>query len=38
MALMSLIFSTSMPMCSFFAMVFFFFRYYIEKYNFIFVY
>jgi hypothetical protein len=27
-----------MPMCSFFAMAFFFFRYYIEKYNMMFVY
>lgn len=36
--LMSLLFSTSIPIVSFFAMFFFFARYFIEKYNVIFVY
>ncbi len=36
--LMSLLFSTSMPIVTVFATLFFFFRFYIEKYNLIFVY
>jgi len=35
---MSLIFSVAMPICTFFAFVFFLMRYQIEKYNFLFVY
>jgi len=35
---MSLIFSVAMPVCTFFAFVFFLMRYQIEKYNFLFVY
>jgi hypothetical protein len=35
---MSLVFSISLPIISIFAVLFFFLRYYIEKYNFLFVY
>ena len=35
---MSLIFSVAMPICTFFAFIFFLMRYQIEKYNFLFVY
>ena len=35
---MSLLFSISLPIISIFAVLFFFLRYYIEKYNFLFVY
>jgi hypothetical protein len=35
---MSLLFSTAMPIVTVFAALFFFFRYYIEKYNLVFVY
>ena len=35
---MSVIFSVAMPICTFFAFIFFLMRYQIEKYNFVFVY